>query len=677
MKKILILMVALVATLTGADAKTELNATYNMKRAYEEAERGELDEAAKFFDQELLEHPKNGYAYVGYAALYLETNDYEEALSAADKALKFLPKKDKDVRARVHLIKGQTLLATADTLPALSELTEAISLNPKLTDAYEERADTYYRLDRYDLSDADYKVLAEINPASVMGNMGLGRNAAARKDYPAAIKYFTKVADMYPKYSSAFAFRAEAHLNSGDYLKAIDDACTALELDSSPKAYALLYEFPKEQMPLVAAKLKGLSAKRPHSGEYYYYTGLIYQYHDMLDQSNEALAAGYDIDAQSCFLEQMARNHQTAGNYNQAIIYIDKALQMNPDDMRMMQAKGDILGESGDLQGAIDQWSRVVDIAPDYYGGYYRRGWFEDVANLTEAALEDYRMATMLGPDFAYAHYGVGAMLERLGQTEQAREAYLKVVELDSVPSDNSCAMYALLALGRTDEAIDFMEKVLEIDTVGYGAHYDAACFYSRVGDMQKSLSHLRTALERGFRRFYHVRHDDDLDAVRKLPEFEAILREYELVELPIEQEVTEVVMIDAPTQPVEIPFVQDGGLASVKCSINELPLNFIFDTGASIVSLSQMEANFMLKNGFLRPDDFVGTGRFTDANGNVSEGAVVNLRSVDFGGLHLENVHASIVANQKAPLLLGQTVLGRLGKIEIDNAAKKLIINP
>jgi predicted aspartyl protease len=34
-----------------------------------------------------------------------------------------------------------------------------------------------------------------------------------------------------------------------------------------------------------------------------------------------------------------------------------------------------------------------------------------------------------------------------------------------------------------------------------------------------------------------------------------------------------------------------------------------------------------------------------------------------------LENVRASVVRNQKAPLLLGQSVLSRLGKIEIDNS--------
>jgi len=47
----------------------------------------------------------------------------------------------------------------------------------------------------------------------------------------------------------------------------------------------------------------------------------------------------------------------------------------------------------------------------------------------------------------------------------------------------------------------------------------------------------------------------------------------------------------------------------------------------------------------------------------------VINLGQVKFGNLSLDNIKASVVKNQSAPLLLGQSVLNRLGKIEIDNA--------
>jgi predicted aspartyl protease len=83
-----------------------------------------------------------------------------------------------------------------------------------------------------------------------------------------------------------------------------------------------------------------------------------------------------------------------------------------------------------------------------------------------------------------------------------------------------------------------------------------------------------------------------------------------------------------------------------------------------------------MMKNGYLGKSDVVGNAYFTDASGNVNVGTVINLKNVDFGGLKLTNVKASVVQNQKAPLLLGQSVLGRLGKIEIDNSKHVLRIS-
>ena len=88
------------------------------------------------------------------------------------------------------------------------------------------------------------------------------------------------------------------------------------------------------------------------------------------------------------------------------------------------------------------------------------------------------------------------------------------------------------------------------------------------------------------------------------------------------------------------------------------------------------VEANFMMKNGYLSKKDVIGSSLLEDANGNINEGTTLNIRKVEFGELKLENVKASVVKNQRAPLLLGQSVLSRLGKIEIDNTNHLLKIS-
>jgi len=108
-------------------------------------------------------------------------------------------------------------------------------------------------------------------------------------------------------------------------------------------------------------------------------------------------------------------------------------------------------------------------------------------------------------------------------------------------------------------------------------------------------------------------------------------------------------------------------GVYLVPIKVNGLNLNFIFDTGASSISLSSAEAMVMLRQGQITQDDIVGQQQFQDATGEVSVGTIVRLRTVEIGGIVLNNVEASVVDNIQAPLLLGQTALSKFGKVTID----------
>ena len=253
---------------------------------------------------------------------------------------------------------------------------------------------------------------------------------------------------------------------------------------------------------------------------------------------------------------------------------------------------------------------------------------------------------------------------------------YQKVIELDTVYGENNCAQYAYLSLGDVNRAKSFQYAILACSPTA-GNYYDAACLFARMGEKEMSLNFLRTSLEKGFRRFSHLNYDDDLDALRDMDGYKKLLADYQ-AKYAEEQKLKRTERdASAPGQEhvSEIPFTEDGGNCYVRCQINGLPMRFVFDTGASVVSMSMVEASFMMKNGYLTSRDVVGSQRFSDAQGNVNEGTVVNLRKVHFGDVELENVRASVVRNQKAPLLLGQSVLSRIGKIEIDNQKKMIVI--
>ncbi|MBR1789232.1 MAG: retroviral-like aspartic protease family protein [Bacteroidaceae bacterium] len=117
----------------------------------------------------------------------------------------------------------------------------------------------------------------------------------------------------------------------------------------------------------------------------------------------------------------------------------------------------------------------------------------------------------------------------------------------------------------------------------------------------------------------------------------------------------------------IGIKMTKSGGVYQIPCYVNGVKMNFIFDTGASNVSISLTEAAFLAKNGYLEDDDYIGTSQSQIADGSVVENMEINLHSIEIEGIMLTDVKATVVKSIDAPLLLGQSALKKLGRIEME----------
>ncbi len=122
------------------------------------------------------------------------------------------------------------------------------------------------------------------------------------------------------------------------------------------------------------------------------------------------------------------------------------------------------------------------------------------------------------------------------------------------------------------------------------------------------------------------------------------------------------------------VSFEHESGILKIPVIINGVELYFIFDTGASLITISNREASFLYKNGKLLEKDLIGRSQFVDANGDISEGTIINLSSVKIGNRELQNVQACVIEGQNAPLLFGQSALQKFGKVSIDYAKNEIL---
>ena len=663
-------------------AKSEVKQpdTYAYTRGVEAYNEEKYADALDWFNRELSEHPDNGYAYVYISILRYGNQEYGKALSAVDNALNRLPKKDKEWRSLTFASRAEVYTAMGDTIKAMKDLSDAIQIDPTNARFYNTRAQLNYELKNYALADADYQKMINMDQGDVMGYMGIGRNANAQERWDEAINQFNHVIKLAPDYSSGYSFRADAYIGQEKWSEATDDLVKALDIDGDNKAFYLMQRLPLEASNMLKSKLKIQMTKQPANRYWPYCLAVIA---DANNEYNEAISfyeKANNLDANSLFLEKISKCYVYQRDYAKALDYADRALAMNPDDYDVVDLKADILSRMGKYDDCIIERDKYVAKYPEYPVAYLSRADDLLSARRFNDAIEDYNTAIVLAPSLAEYPYLLmrrGDAFRLTGQTENANRDYesLLHVEKDSVLTSESWTPFAYSGLGNSDKAIETIQFIIANDTTDIcGNLYNAACVYARLGKTSEAIQYLKDAIEKGYRNFPHIETDYDLDCIRELPEYQNIVVQNDS-EVVLEEIKSQDELVEYQTEIVEVPFTKERGVTKVKCNINGLPLHFVFDTGAADVTMSMVEANFMLKNEYIKPSDIVGSARYMDANGDITEGTVVNLRNVNFGGLELDNVRASVVRNQKAPLLLGQSVLGRLGKIEIDNPGMKLVI--
>ncbi len=184
------------------------------------------------------------------------------------------------------------------------------------------------------------------------------------------------------------------------------------------------------------------------------------------------------------------------GQVDEAIVQYRKAVEIKPDYAEAHYSLGVVLARRGQVDEAIAQYQKAVEIKPDYAEALNNLGLALAQCGRLNEAIAEYQKAVEINPDYAEALDNLGNALAGCGRIEEAIASYQKAVEVnpDYAEAYSNLGL-ALAGRGRVEEAIANYRKALESKPDSAAVHNNLGLALAGRGEIDEALGHYRQAL--------------------------------------------------------------------------------------------------------------------------------------------------------------------------------------
>jgi tetratricopeptide (TPR) repeat protein len=187
---------------------------------------------------------------------------------------------------------------------------------------------------------------------------------------------------------------------------------------------------------------------------------------------------------------------QSAEYHNLFALYT-ATLQQNPSCWMAHYNLGIVLSEKREADQAIDHYRRAVDLRPDYAEAHYNLGRLLVEKGQLDDAIAHYERAAAINPADAEARNNLGVTLFGIGRADDAIAHYQKALEIRPDYAEASCNLAsALIANGDFDGAIARYTVCLAAIPDQEEARYNLASALLRKGRIDEAIIQYQKVLQ-------------------------------------------------------------------------------------------------------------------------------------------------------------------------------------
>ena len=369
-----------------------------------------------------------------------------------------------------YLAQGNAKYQKGDWSGAIDDFTQVLNINPKSTDAYNNRGMARMALQPtgdFDGAIADFNQAIALDPNLAPVYYSRANAKLAKGDQDGGLADLTQSINLDPKQEGAYFKRGEVITSKGDYDGAITDFSQVIEIDpNQANAYSNrgADKQAKNDLEGAIADFTQALAIDPKIAVAYYNRGLAKQAQGNLDGAILDFDQALDLDPKIAGAYYNRGNSKnTKHDLDGAIADYNQAVALDPKNALAFCNRGLAKQAKGDFDGAMDDYTQALTLDPKIAVAYYNRGLIREQKDDFDGSIADSSRALDLDPKEAQAYYNRGFAKLSKGNLDGAETDLKQFCEL--VPRDHysdHARLYLWLIIKARDAKADANQGLID-----------------------------------------------------------------------------------------------------------------------------------------------------------------------------------------------------------------------
>ncbi len=216
-----------------------------------------------------------------------------------------------------------------------------------------------------------------------------------------------------------------------------------------------------------------------------------------LEQVRERAAEGMKKFGAEMGAEEFLYLEAWASRGEERMAACEEALQRRPHFARVYFLRGMSFSRNGNLDQAIEDYTRAVEINPKYREAFNNRGLARGKKGDVDGAIEDFTQTILIYPDAAPAYVNRAGARIRKGDREGGMKDYEEALRIN--PKGASIYLSRAMILrkeGNREGASRDLDKAIECDNASFRAYFYRATFRREAGEVDGAIEDFGKHLE-------------------------------------------------------------------------------------------------------------------------------------------------------------------------------------